>query len=189
MTDTFVDALKIPAVLSTLRKIQMDCGDSLRVLHGYKARRDSGGCTMLTGEEQCALENIFQVTLEQTITATILFLLAEGAFIAGGVLLGQTAQLAISLNTMSAPGKQGIHPGKRLAETCPRAVPNVLQMLRIEDKSRLAMAFGAIAGASGYFSHQGPPTVSLHQTEPAKRCRPLLILAQHPSLDGMPSGA
>lgn len=151
--NTFIDALKIPAIVSTVRRIQADSGESLRVLHVYyNANRHLTPARQfpsLSAAEMAAVHDILDVVVRQSMDAVIFYTFAYSLFASGGVLAGQAAQIAISVNAMTAPKKQFIRPHAQLTWLFSDSLTTwgqLPQPLAV----RMAFVFGWIAEVTGY---------------------------------------
>lgn len=154
MDTGFVDALKVPAILSTLRKVQHDSDRALRVLNTYY--RTNKYCEVrapLSGVEEEALSDILANAVEQSLGAIMLFAAAHGAFVQGGVMAGQAAQVFISVNAMTAPKSQFVNPGRLFGRWSGRAGMANLEVLPSGARILLAFELGRLAEATGYRNH------------------------------------
>lgn len=150
MEDRFTEALQIPAVLSTIKKIQHDSDEALRVLEGYYTRRQGGSVKALRAAEEAALSDVLANGLEQSLAGIVTYFVAHSAVVLGGVVGGQVAQILISVNSMTAPKSRFVDPGQLFVTISGRANHANISALPAEARECLAYALGRLASATGY---------------------------------------
>lgn len=146
----FSEALLVPAAISTLRKIQHDSDQSLRILACY---RRSGRRRALSHSERAALEDVLENVVKQSVDAVIFFAAAILSVKSMGAIGGQTAQALISINYMTAPKKQFLKPRDWLAQIGIDPVSlarSTLSNIPDEAQRRIAYILGAAAITTGY---------------------------------------
>lgn len=152
----FIDALIVPAVLSTVKKVQHDSDESLRILAKYRddcARRQRD----LRQEEMVALDDIINNVARQGTDAIIFFLGALLAVKTFGTVGGQTAQALISINYMTAPKRQFLKPREWLlyaaSDLLPQRSSRISSEIPPDIRQKLAYSLGAFGKATGYENH------------------------------------
>lgn len=145
------DALKIPAIIAGFKKVQVDCIDSLKILHGYFVRnQNSQTLDALTAQEDIALSEVIKTLAKQSIDGIFLYWFAHQAWIAGGTFTGQITQMLVSINLITAPRKQFIKPGEwiikqMIAEDNERAEGGSKKL-----RCKLSYCLGKVADWTGY---------------------------------------
>lgn len=196
-TSGFVHALTIPSIISVIRKVQHDAGESLRVMHDYHRRQaDGSNLSTLSAAEDAALTDILSIAITQSIGGVIYYSFSCLAVMLGGRLVGQAAQIAVAVNTLTAPGKLYIDAGGWFVKAASVPTTNIARMGGAAERRRLAYLLGRYAGMTGYHAPgsatavgQGEPRRALAAPRPIQAARRdrLRITFVPPSLSANPS--
>jgi hypothetical protein len=144
---TFLDALKIPAIIAMVGN---DAGDSLRVLHSYALRcQETNKRPPLSDLEAAALQDILEIVVQQSLNAVVFYIFAYCAIQAGGVFAGQAAQVLISINAMTAPKSQFVKPHEWLGMRDAGDAPALWARLLGAIGPQVAFALGKLAEMTG----------------------------------------